>query len=63
MIRDYCASDFSAIAAIYNASKLDELRFEAKTFTLLSLEQDDKRRSELLAAKIFVYEKQGIIKG
>lgn len=63
MIRDYCASDFSAIAAIYNASKLDELRFEAKTFTLLPLEQDDKRRSALLAAKIFVYEKQGIIKG
>lgn len=63
MIRDYCAADFDAIAAIYNASKLDELRFETKEFTLLPLEQDAKRRSALLAATIFVYQEHSDIKG
>jgi GNAT superfamily N-acetyltransferase len=63
MIRDYCASDFLAVAAIYDASKLDELRFETKEFTLLPLEQDAKRRTGLLASMIFIYEEQSTIKG
>ena len=63
MIRDYCVSDFSAVVAIYNASKLDELKFETKEFTLLPLEQDENRRTALFASMIFVYQEQSTIKG
>lgn len=54
-IRCYQASDFPSIVRIYNASKLDELKFEAHQHVLLPLETDHKRRSDLLSANIYVY--------
>ncbi len=55
-IRPANKTDFPAIKAIYNLSKLDELANEPITFTLLPLEQDKKRLSQLLESNIYVYE-------
>jgi putative acetyltransferase len=54
-IRNYQTTDYPAIAEIYNASKLDELKFEECKYVLLPLDQDAKRRSDLLSSTIFVY--------
>ncbi len=55
-IRPATKTDLSAINAIYNQSKLDELANEPITFSLLPLEQDKKRLSQLLESNIYVYE-------
>lgn len=54
IIRPFRAQDFHSILDIYAQSKLDELRFEHKTFELLPLDQDSKRLTELKAADIYV---------
>lgn len=61
-IRAFTPQDFSAVAAIYHHSKLDELRFETQTFELLPLVEDKKRHSELMESDIYLYENhQGIL--
>ncbi|WCN13253.1 GNAT family N-acetyltransferase [Marinomonas mediterranea] len=55
-IRAYRDHDYPSIVDIYNSSKLDELRFEAKPFVLLRLEEDEKRLSSLRESDIYVYE-------
>ncbi|TBR44263.1 N-acetyltransferase [Marinomonas agarivorans] len=55
-IRAFTPQDYSQIATIYHKSKLDELRFEEQTFTLLPLEEDEKRHQELMESAIYVYE-------
>lgn len=47
--------DFKSVKKIYELSKLDELRFEEKTFELLPLEKDAKRLGQLLESKIYVF--------
>ncbi len=59
-IRKYRKSDYGAIADIYAASKLDELRYEDAQFELLPLDQDKKRLEQLLESEIFVHEDEGI---
>lgn len=48
--------DYNAILDIYRHSKLDELRFEEQSFTLLPLEEDEKRHKELMESSIYVCE-------
>ncbi|MCH2038853.1 MAG: GNAT family N-acetyltransferase [Rickettsiales bacterium] len=55
-IRPYTEKDFPSILSIYAKSKLDELRFENKVFTLLPLDQDQQRLQKLLQSTIYVYE-------
>lgn len=62
-IRIYTQNDLSAIFDIYNRSKLDELKFESKEYTLLPLEEDHVRLSGLLESEIYVYRKHGRILG
>jgi len=60
-IRPFNNADLPAIFDIYRQCKLDELRFEQQTFTLLPLEEDEVRLRQLLASDIFVYESNGIL--
>jgi putative acetyltransferase len=60
-IRPYTTNDYNAVLTIYANSKLDELRYEKKTFTLLPLDQDKTRLDQLLEADIYVYESDGVI--
>lgn len=60
-IREFRSKDFGAIESIYNASKLDELRFESEKFELLPLSKDEKRLRSLLESKIYVYERDRIL--
>lgn len=60
-IREFTDRDYQAILDIYSKSKLDELRYEDKKFTLLPLENDDKRLSELKESLIYVYEKESVV--
>jgi len=60
-IRPFNNADLPAIFDIYSQCKLDELRFEQQTFTLLPLEEDDSRLGQLLASAIYVYEDDGIL--
>ena len=60
-IREYIDDDFPRLSAIYANSKLDELINEDSGFTLVPLEEDDKRLSILMASDIYVYDDQGII--
>ncbi|MFL0801200.1 MAG: GNAT family N-acetyltransferase [Agarilytica sp.] len=62
-IRAYTQIDFPWIADIYDRSKLDELKYEDKTFTLLPLEKDETRFRELMESEIFVYQSQDQISG
>lgn len=59
-IRKYRKSDYDAIADIYAASKLDELRFEDARFELLPLDQDKRRFEQLLESEIYVHDDEGI---
>ncbi|MGR6873321.1 N-acetyltransferase family protein [Pseudomonas sp. HK3] len=61
-IRNYHPNDYPAIADIYNASKLDELKFEDNHYQLLPLDLDAKRQFNLLNSTIFVYD-DALIKG
>ncbi len=60
-IRPYRTSDYSAVLEIYANSKLDELRYEEKTFTLLPLQNDKTRLDQLLECDIYVYEAENVI--
>lgn len=62
-IRAYTQNDLAAIFDIYSRSKLDELKFEDKEFTLLPLEKDDVRLSGLMESEIYVYQEKGAIVG
>jgi len=59
-IRAFHQEDFQQILDIYANSKLDELIFEKNKFTLIPLDQDQKRLKAFKAAKVFVYEEHGI---
>lgn len=61
-IRAYCENDYPSIITIYANSKLDELRFESKSFKLLRLEQDKKRLSAFLESDIYVFD-DGHVRG
>ncbi len=54
-IRPANEKDFPSLKAIYDQSKLDELRYEKRRFSLLPLEKDKKRLSQLMESQIFVY--------
>lgn len=60
-IRPFNKTDLPAIFDIYRQCKLDELRFEQQTFTLLPLEEDETRLGQLLESDIFMYESNGIL--
>lgn len=62
-IRPYTQNDLAAIFDIYNRSKLDELKFEDKVFTLLAIEDDDVRLSGLIESEIYVRQEQGRLLG
>ncbi|MGC1508456.1 GNAT family N-acetyltransferase [Ketobacter sp.] len=62
-IRGYTEVDLAAILDIYGRSKLDELKFEDKTFTLLPLAKDEARLRGLMESEIYVCEEKGIISG
>lgn len=62
-IQTFKQNDLAAIVDIYDRSKLDELKFEVKPFTLLPLHKDDLRFSGLMASEIYVYQDQGRILG
>lgn len=61
MIRPFEATDHEAIAEIYAASKLDELRFESRKFELLPLASDHRRREALMESEIFLFEQTAAI--
>lgn len=60
-IRELTEEDYPRIFEIYSKSKLDELRFEKKTFKLLPLENDEKRLSALKESKIYVFDDGNIL--
>ncbi len=60
-IRPYTVNDYHCVLAIYANSKLDELRYEPKTFTLLPLQDDKTRLHQLLESDIYVYEVEGVM--
>jgi putative acetyltransferase len=62
-IRAYLQDDLPVIFEIYRHSKLDELKFEDKIFTLLPLEKDTARLSGLMESDIYVYQEHGLISG
>lgn len=62
-IRTYTKNDLATIFDIYSRSKLDELKFEDREFTLLPLEEDDVRLSGLMESEIYVHQEQGKILG
>lgn len=62
-IRAYTQDDLSAIFDIYGRSKLDELKFEDKAFTLLALENDETRLKGLMESEIYVFQEQDQISG
>ena len=62
-IRTYTQNDIAAIFDIYSRSKLDELKFEDKVFTLLPLEEDGVRLYGLMESEIYVHQEQGKIFG
>ncbi|MVF14927.1 GNAT family N-acetyltransferase [Ketobacter sp. MCCC 1A13808] len=62
-IRAFKQEDLPAIFDIYSRSKLDELKYESMTYTLLSLEDDDKRFSELMESDIYVCHEGDFISG
>ena len=60
-IRNFSRHDMPAVHTIYNASKLDELRFEASDFSLLPLHLDGKRSAALWESDIIVYDNGGVV--
>ncbi len=55
-IRKALDEDWGRIESIYNACKLDELRFERTAYVLLPLDQDNSRRAKLMESIIYVYQ-------
>lgn len=62
-IRKFKENDLTQIFDIYAASKLDELSFEPKTFTLLPLDRDSGRLSQLMESDIYLYQDHEKISG
>lgn len=62
-IRPFTQNDYPSVLDIYHKSKLDELCFEKKSFTLLPLEKDEKRYTEFRESDIYVCEADGRIIG
>mgnify|MGYP000332424082 CR=1 FL=1 len=62
-IRAYKEEDLPLIFDIYSQSKLDELRFEEREFSLLPLDKDSKRLQELLESDIYIFYKDGVVHG
>lgn len=62
-IRAYIQDDLPSILDIYSRSKLDELKFEDKTFTLLPLEKDEARFKGLMESDIYVYQEHNLVLG
>lgn len=62
-IRPYRAEDLPAVAAIYDAAKLDEFAFETARFTLLPLAQDAERLAALAQSDVIVCTCYGAIIG
>lgn len=60
-IRAYKKADQARVFDIYSQSKLDELRFEENTFSLLPLEEDKVRLKGLMESEIFVYQEQDCV--
>lgn len=60
-IRPFCDKDYPRILEIYANSKLDELRFEEKTFILLPLDQDNRRLPPFKESDIFVYDDKNVL--
>ena len=60
-IRKYTKNDLPTIFEIYDRSKLDELKYENKVFTLLPLEEDEVRLNGLLESNIFLYQKEDLV--
>ncbi|WP_444913563.1 GNAT family N-acetyltransferase [Microbulbifer sp. TRSA007] len=61
MIRKYNKNDYPRVLDIYARSKLDELRFESRSFNLLPLDKDQKRLAQLMESDIYVYEKGDVL--
>ena len=61
VIRKFNEADLDAILIIYADSKLDELRFENQQYTLIPLQQDQRRFSELSESDVCVYEDEGVL--
>ncbi|MDT9002288.1 GNAT family N-acetyltransferase [Paucibacter sp. APW11] len=55
-IRLATAADLRAVYDIYGCSKLDELRFEARSFVLLPLPDDARRHQALCEGELFIAE-------
>jgi putative acetyltransferase len=62
-IRSYIPDDLPVIFDIYKRSKLDELKFEDKIFTLLPLKNDAVRLNNLMESDIYVYQENSCIFG
>lgn len=62
-IREYIEDDLPAIFDIYGRSKLDELNFEDKVFTLLPLAKDEARLRGLMESDIYVYQEHNRLSG
>lgn len=53
-IRPYRPADFPAVAAVYDAAKLDEFGFEEARFTLVPLAQDTERLAAFAQCDVIV---------
>ncbi|OUS01169.1 hypothetical protein A9Q81_09930 [Gammaproteobacteria bacterium 42_54_T18] len=60
-IREFTPADEPQIHRIYNASKLDELKDEGMRFTLIPLDEDQRRSRTLWESNIYVYEQDRIL--
>ncbi|MBV8466654.1 MAG: GNAT family N-acetyltransferase [Burkholderiales bacterium] len=61
-IRSYTDTDFPAILHVYACSKLDELRFENRTFELVPLDEDTGRLAKFQDSDVLVFD-DGVVRG
>jgi putative acetyltransferase len=62
-IRASSEEDLPQIFDIYSKSKLDELQFEEHEFSLVPIEEDSKRLSELMESDIYVFHNEQLVEG
>ncbi len=62
-IRASREEDFPQIFDIYSSSKLDELQFEEQAFSLVPIEKDSNRLSELMESDVYVFHNEQLIQG
>ena len=62
-IRAIRKEDFPQIFDIYSSSKLDELQFEEQIFSLVPIEKDSNRLSELMESDVYVFHNEQLIQG